>query len=515
MPRRRGATTIAALRARCSGEGITIEVPKTGLPTYDALRAYGVALGLEALAVVERILSFPRIDDLGATYELKLPTRDPLRPPTRDPLEALPKIMPRSHGVLALLRSLGSEDPGRAARELGEVLRQLLREGSLQSRGTWTLHAVVEPAAVKAPRGGSRLRLQRRGEMLDQMRRPADEGVVFAYLAAWGLASRPCQSLRWVPERGLFACARQEGGHVVRLLPLPTGLELRHERDPAALADAAVWPGSERGSACHMLILLALRGGLGAQPVLVDRLRPTQGGRWQPVAWGIVRAPGIEGLASSVAGYTVLEGMGRVFNRAREQRSGPWVRLAHAVTELLLSPGVPQLARFLREATGVLAAPRRDDGAATDDGRGWGGYFDEGSMAEVMRMVEPTLSSLYEEPSVREAGRSLGQLLDARQAWQVYEAFVATRTTDELARAIHDMLREARTAQQPGARGGGRTPWILGAGALAELLRLAEEHGPERVGLAIASYGLAGPQRAGAEPAPEQEGEEAEEGVTV
>lgn len=460
------------IRATRSEGQISVLVPKVGLPTYDALRAYGAALALEALAAARNLLSFPRIRDQGAAYLVTLRTGCRV-----DPGE-VPALLSRSHPALALLRALGSEEPERAARELGELLAGLLRNGELPRGRSWTLQAVAEPGAVKAPRGPSRAALQRRREMLGQMKRDEAEGLALAYLAAWGLVRKPTSEDRWKPGLGLFATTRQ-GDDFVRILPLPADVELRHERDAAALADAELWGGSEVGAACHHLVLLGLRGALGARGVLVDRLRPVRGGGWQPVSWGTVRAAAIERLAASPAGHRALRALSWVFDRAR--REEVWAQAAHQLSGYLVSPGIESLGRFVRAAAGALAAAGPSGGRPD---------LDEEAMGEVMEMTEATLSALYRDGSVQQVGRSLRRLLRESQSWQVYEGFVAARAPDDLARAINDLLREVATANRAPQRGGAGGVWVPDEAVLPALLELAERFGAEAVGLAVASYAL-------------------------
>jgi hypothetical protein len=470
---------VDGVRAERTEGRLRVVVPKTGLATYDALRAYGTAIAIEGLAVALRLLSFPEIRDEGHAYTVVL--RDAsFGEEARD----MPELLARAHPVLALLRALGSDDPAGEARGLGGLLQELLEQGRLRSDRRWTLQAVIEPGAVKAPRGGSRLALQERDEMLAQLERPEREGVALAYLAGWGRVSPPRRG-RWRPGLGLFCTVGGAGEDVVRLLPVPEAVELRHERDPGALADVRLWGGSETGAACHLLLTLGLRGGLGPKAVLVDRLRGVRGGRWQPTSWGVVRARGIEHLAATVPGHRALRSMHLVFEQARGNES-TWGQAAHALTRLLLQPGVESLAGYLRAAAG----------AAARTGQVRVGGFDEEAMQEVMRMTGPPLSSLYKDESIRDVGRSLRKLLDATEAWGVYEAFVAARAPEDLARALQDLLREVASANRAARRNGARPVWVPGEDALGALMELAERYGAESVGVAIASYALAGPPRA-------------------
>lgn len=465
---------------------IWIRLPKTGLLFYDALRAYGAALALEALAIANDRLEVPRIRDVGPEYEVVLEAQalDPGR-------------VASSHRVLSLLASLGCAQPDAEAQALADLLAALLfGAGTRAPAEPWTLWAVVEPAAVKAPRGPSRMALQRRGEMLLQHERPETELPQFAYLAAWGKLTRPQHGERWDGE-GIFRVLRGEQISQ-RLLLLPGPLvDVTHERDAAAVADLRLWAGSARGAACHLLCALALRGVGPGRRVAVDRLRRVQGGQWQPEGWGVVGSAAAGSLQAGPAGLAALEAFRRIYDRAERdagRQEGPriWDKPAHAVTDFLTQPSVSSVAALLRALGDALQASQ-------DPGTGHMRLaLSEPAIGEVLRVADEPLSVVYQQPSVRSVGRALRQLLRQDEGWQVWEEFVAARAPDDLAQATCDLLRGAATVNRRRREDQGVPSgpvWVPSEDDLHQLLAVAERHGAERVGVAVASLALAIPAR--------------------
>ncbi|MDQ7850712.1 MAG: hypothetical protein QN144_13740 [Armatimonadota bacterium] len=456
-------------------------IPKTGLDTYDALRAYGAAIALEALAISNNRLGSPLIRDSGDRYEVSLP----------DGQLNLQRIR-GSHRVLALLQSLGAPDPGREAEQLADLLQNIASGSARNSRVT--LWAVVEPTAVKAPRGQSRVALQLRGEMLDQYKRPAAELPELAYLAAWGRVSPPRRD-RWDAQRGIFwnrpiTSGRRVVG-VLRLLSLPgPQTPLLHENDPAAVADAALWGGSEVGAACHLLCVLALRGAFAVHGVIVDRMRKVQGGQWQPEAWGVVRSDALARLVASRAGYRAVDSFRSVFSLARAGHQWRhWEEPAHRLADFLMRPA-PDRLRALTAA--VARALNREDRRSPHV------LLDDHSMKEVVRVTESELLEVYEHESVRAVGSALRRLINDSAGWHVWESFSTAQTTDDLTRALCDLLREVVTAnrrrQDQGAANQRSVPIRPPSEQdVRALVQLAQRHNPDRVGLAVAIYALVRP----------------------
>jgi hypothetical protein len=442
-------------------------IPKTGLSTYDALRAYGAAIALDILAISNKRLSAPTINDRGTLYEVELPEAN------LDIDQAK-----TSHQTLALLTSLGQAAPLDEALKLTQFLL-LAKSGTIGDEYI-TLQTTVEPAAVKAPRGSSRLALQRRGEMLSQHKRNVKELSQLAYLAAWGRVTPPAQGERWSPECGIFLSTKIKNG-VRRLLALPSPqTTMLHERDATAIADAPLWSGSDLGAACHLLCILALRGASATHSILVDRLRRVQGGQWQPEEWGEIRSSMVQSLASTAAGHAALYAFRRIFDNARTNRR--WEGPAHRLADFLVTPSPAGFWEFMREARSALGSLEETP-------------LTERDVLEVVRVMDADLARVYEHPSVLAMGRALRDLINQSEAWHVWEEFSNARGANDLSQAVCDMLREISTTNRRKRKDGGSPVWTPSEDDVKEVIGLATMRAAEQVGRAVATFALAWPSR--------------------